>query len=394
MALTTCPECSGTVSTKAPICPHCGFLLREGTLIAPRAKKGRKRRSNGSGTIVKLSGNRSSPYQVRVNTHIDERGYPAFDVLGNFTDRVAADIALAEFNNNPYDITGRKLTFSQVYEGFYRNKYELGVKKLSQSSMNCTKSAYGHCTELYSKLYCKLRKEDFQAVLLSKGRNEEPLSHATQEQIRNLFRQMDKYALQNDIIQKGYTSFVEITVEDDDEQGVPFTNDELGRLWQHRDIPFVDTVLIYCLSGWRINELARMPLGNIDLQNKTFTGGLKNRYSRDRTVPIHSAIYNLVVARYDSQFKSLIYHDSRKNISEPKYRDHFRRALLACGITDEHTPHDCRHTFNKLLSDVGADRICRYRLMGHAGQDINEKVYSHRTVEQLREAIELIKIRP
>ena len=91
----------------------------------------------------------------------------------------------------------------------------------------------------------------------------------------------------------------------------------------------MDTVLIYCYSGWRINELARMPIDSIGLEERTFTGGLKNRYSRNRTVPIHSAIYEMVCHRLDPRFKSLIYHNYEKDISEKDYREHFRSALLA-----------------------------------------------------------------
>ena len=56
-----------------------------------KRKSPKKRRPNGSGTIVKLKGNRENPYQVRVNTRLDDRGYPAYDVLGNYhsTDTVA-----------------------------------------------------------------------------------------------------------------------------------------------------------------------------------------------------------------------------------------------------------------------------------------------------------------
>lgn len=394
MALITCPECNRIVSDKAPFCPHCGFPMQPESLPVSRPKRGRKRRPNGSGTVVKLSGRRANPHQVRVNTRIDSRGYPIFDILGNFPDRASADAALAIYNQNPYNLDGRKLTFSQLYKRYYRDKYELSAKRLSDSSRYCTKSAYGHCQELYDKVYCKLKKEDFQKILLQKDKDGNLLSHSMQEHIKNLFRQMDKYALQNDIIQKGYTSFVEITVEDNDEHGIPFTDEELKTLWNSLDIPFVDTILIYCYSGWRLNELARMPLSDINLQNRTFTGGLKNRYSRNRTVPIHSGIYNLVTARYNPGFKSLIYHNTAKGITEKEYREYFSAALQACDIAGEHTPHDCRHTFNRLLADAGADRICRYRLMGHAGKDINEKVYSHKTLEQLREAVESIKIRP
>ena len=166
--------------------------------------------------------------------------------------------------------------------------------------------------------------------------------------------------------------------------------DELTKLWQHKDTPFVDTILIYCYSGFRINELAKMPLDDIDLENQTFTGGLKTRYSKGRTVPIHSKIYEFVKNRYNRRFSSLIYHDGTRDITENKYREYFDAALKACGITDKHTPQDCRHTCNSLLIEKKADRVIRYKIMRHAGKDINEKVYSHITVKQMREELEKI----
>lgn len=62
MSLITCPECSGSISDKAIICPHCGIPLQN-TSINPipsrPSRKGRRRRPNGSGTVVKLSGNQA-----------------------------------------------------------------------------------------------------------------------------------------------------------------------------------------------------------------------------------------------------------------------------------------------------------------------------------------------
>ena len=75
MALMTCPECEGKVSSKAIICPHCGYPMQDKPIPTKPTKKGKRRRPNGSGTIVKLSGNRRKPYQVRVNTRLDDRGY-------------------------------------------------------------------------------------------------------------------------------------------------------------------------------------------------------------------------------------------------------------------------------------------------------------------------------
>ena len=247
-------------------------------------------------------------------------------------------------------------------------------------------AAYKKCHALHSMAMWDIRAQDMQAIL-----DQAELSHAMLEHIRNLFRQMYKYAVQYELVAKDYSQYTRITKEDDDTQGVPFTMDELRMLWEHRDSPFVDTVLIYCYSGWRINELARMPLDGISLEERTFTGGLKNRYSRNRTVPIHPAVYDMVRRRLDGRFNSLIYHDGTRTISEQRYRESFNAALQACGIRTEHTPHDCRHTFNMLLDNAGVDRVARYKLMGHKGQDINENVYTHKDLGQLREAVESIK---
>ena len=98
MALMQCPECSGQISDRAIICPHCGFPVRDGSISTSTPRKTRKCRPNGSGTVLKLSGKRKNPFQVRVNTRINANGYPAYDVIGCYPDRVSAGIALAEYN--------------------------------------------------------------------------------------------------------------------------------------------------------------------------------------------------------------------------------------------------------------------------------------------------------
>lgn len=388
MALTTCPECSGKVSDKAYSCPHCGFPMQSIPVPVKITRTRRIRRANGTGTVVKLSGKRRKPFQVRVNTRIDDFGMPVYDILGNFPDRVSADIALAEYNKNPYDPANRKKTFAEVFESWYQWKFKTSTKEKGKTStQNCHIAAFKKCEAIHTLIIWDIRSQDMQEIL-----DNEKLSHATLEHILNLLKQMYKYALQYELAPKNYAQFLRINKEDDDEHGVPFTAKELELLWNHKDIPFVDTILILCYSGWRINELARMPLESINLKEKTFTGGLKNRYSRNRIVPIHPAILPLVKRRYQESFKSIIYHNGKESISEPQYRENFSAALFSCGITEKHTPHDCRHTFNTLLDSAGVDTVTRYLLMGHKGKDINETVYTHKDINQLRRAISMIKI--
>lgn len=344
---------------------------------------------NGYGSVVKLSGKRRKPFEVRVNTRMDERYYPVYDVLGRFSTREEGLIALAEYNRNPYSVTDRDMTFSQLYEKFYKNKYEYSGKTYSQSSMDCTRTAYKHCNTLYELTYSKLRADDFRAVLGQNNRKGRPLSHALQEHIKNLFTQMDKYALQNDIIEKGYASFASITVPEDDTPGVPFTADELRILWDHRSVPWADSILIYIYSGWRISELLLMPVENINLREKTFKGGLKTAASRNRIVPIHSKIYGFVEDRL-SAHSGTLFPMNGQPITAGVYTKLFKKTLSDIGITTYHTPHDCRHTFASLLDSAGVNQVCIDRLIGHASGTLTTRTYTHKSIEELRSAIEMI----
>ena len=387
MALITCPECSGKVSDKAYSCPHCGFPMQVQEILEKPRKATRKRRANGLGSIIPLKRKSGTIYEVRVNTRIDERGYPKYDVIGRYTDRVAADASLAEYNTNPYDMDLRNLTFTEVFKRWYKNKFKVEAFHKGKKTSNeyTVQAGYKHCKPLHDRIYSTIHAEEMQELVDNKD-----ISHSTAEHVLRVLKGMGEYAMQFDIIRKNYAEFVKMTKEEDTESGKPFTESELALLWQYKDLPFVDTILIYCYSGFRINELAKMPLDDIDLENRTFTGGLKTKYSRGRTIPIHSKIYEFVKNRYDQRFSSLIYHDGTRDITEIKYREYFDKALKACGITDKHTPHDCRHTCNSLLIEKKADRIVRYKIMGHTGKDINEKIYSHITVKQMREELEKI----
>ena len=55
-----------------------------------------------------------------------------------------------------------------------------------------------------------------------------------------------------------------------------------------------------------------------------------------------------------------------------------------------HTHHECRHSFRSRLDSAGANKRCIDLLMGHKSKDVGERVYTHKTLDELREAIELL----
>lgn len=56
----------------------------------------------------------------------------------------------------------------------------------------------------------------------------------------------------------------------------------------------------------------------------------------------------------------------------------------------KHTPHECRHTFRSRLDSAGANKKCIDLMMGHKSKEVGERVYTHKTLDELKEAILLI----
>jgi integrase len=81
--------------------------------------------------------------------------------------------------------------------------------------------------------------------------------------------------------------------------------------------------------------------------------------------------------------------------SDKDFRNQMDELLTQLGIPGDpkHTPHDCRHTFSMLCEKYEVKENDRKRMMGHSfKEDITNKVYGHRELEDLRKEIEKIEI--
>lgn len=343
------------------------------------------RNPNNYGTIKKLSGNRRRPWMVGVNPRVNSKGTYSYDILGYYEDRAQAMIALAEYNKNPVDLSRKDLTFSEIFDLYFEDKYITSKKNLSDSAKNSAKTAYNHCKPLYKKVFADLRHRDLQKLIDSI-----PLKRASVENVVLHIKGMYAFAMREDIVQKNHAEFLQINNSDDEEHGVRFSPNDMEKLWANTHMPFVRIILVYIYTGWRAQELSSMPKDKVNLEEMTMTGGSKTAAGKDRVIPIHPRIQEFVKELCDAPGTYMIPSMKKKDavLSYSKLRDTFMQTLTDVGITEKYTLHDCRHTFGSMLDDVGTPAVIRNLLMGHSGKDLDEKVYIHKTVEQLREAIE------
>ena len=364
---------------------------------------------NGYGSIKKLSGkNRTTPYGVYPPTkEFDSKGnpvaqkalcyvddwYKGFTVLtwynhGEYYEGREKELSsdatelkkqitetLAKFNQSQREASDQK-TFKDIYEEYYlwkfKKAHDHNEKKTTMEYS--LRSAFRNCKALHEEVFRKLTTNDLQKVI-----DNCPLKHSSLELITVLFHQMYAYAEANDLVDKDYSKYVKIGIQDDDESGVPFTESDLKLLWKNKDNPVVEFILIMCYSRFRITAYKSL---QVNLEERYFLGGIKTKAGRDRYVPIHSGIYDLVEKRL--QRDGCILLDKTGD-----FRKNMYKTLKDLGI-ERHTPHDCRHTFSMLCDKYKVNENDKKRLLGHAFKDITNKVYGHRELKDLRTEIEKI----
>lgn len=351
----------------------------------PRKRKKFPKLPNGFGSIRYLGSGRRRPYAAfpPVTSYTEKGIAKQPHPLGYAEDYYGAyDLLFAYHNGSapaqlPAGYKPQRITFSEIYERFYHEKYEDDKSRVySESSKSLARAAYKNCSVLHDRAFVELRYDDLQAVI-----DDCPLKYASLETICSLLHQMYKYAIKHDIVEKDCSQYLQIKRPDDDEHGIPFTDKDIKTLWQHSDDETAAMLLIMIYSGFRISAYSTL---EINTKEWYFKGGVKTAASKNRIVPIHTAIRPLVTRK------------TRKGKLFDYTSDQFRRLMTDCldslGI-DRHTPHDCRHTFSRLCEAYGVRENDRKRLLGHAfSKDITNEVYGHRTVEDLRAEIEKIKI--
>ncbi len=336
------------------------------------------RNPNGYGTVAKLSGNRRRPFIVKKVIGWNDKGHPIYDIVGYTETREAGNLLLAEYNRDPWDVDRAKITMKELFELWKEKK----APKLGESNRSSLCSAFKHCSALWEKPYKQIRSYQMQETIDGCGKG-----YSTQAAIKNLWGHLDRFALEMDIITRCYSDLLTSDPIPPTTR-LPFSKEEIKKVWEHQKEPWVDTVLILLYSGWRISELLNLKPEDINLQAGTMKGGTKTKAGKDRVVPIHSKIRPLVESRLAEGGPRLISYNGRV-CSQTQYRVFWADIMKALKMN--HTPHECRHTFETQLDSAGANRKCIDLLMGHVSKDTGNRVYNHKTLDELKSTVELIQ---
>lgn len=398
MALIHCPECNHDVSDKAISCPNCGYPMNTPTSTKPRIRNGKPTKlPNGFGTIYKLPGKRSKPFRAAKTDKwtLDPSTGKSKQIritIGYYATREEAMIALANYNEHPYNIQTDSITFSEVYDKWSESYFPT---LSNPSSVRTVTAAYAYCSSLYNMRMKDIRTSHLEGTVINAD-----VGDATKGRIKSLFNMMYRYALAHEICDKNYASLMFVNgspiKKDTKKEKIPFSDEELQKLWDNKDlIPFADMILIGIYSGWRPQELAILKIADIDTTAGTMKGGLKTDAGKNRIVPIHSLIAPLVEKRIreaNTLQSEYLFNDVNGQqgtyMTYDKYRHRFDKVMSRLNM--KHSPHETRHTFITKAKANNMDEYILKLIAGHTIVDITEKIYTHRTIEQLKNEIEKI----
>ena len=203
------------------------------------------RNPNGYGSVIKLSGNRRRPFQVRKTIGWNEKGYPIYKTLDYTKTREEGMILLATFNKDPWDVDKVNMTLGELFTLWLEKK----AVKLTPSNMRVLKSAYNHCKSLATLKYTNIKAYHMQETIDLCGHG-----YSTQGATKALWGHLDRFALELDVTMRNYSSLIQSAPIPETTKN-PFSEEEIKTIWHIQDMPWADSILFLLYTGFRISEM-------------------------------------------------------------------------------------------------------------------------------------------
>lgn len=360
-----CKKCKKEIPDESKFCNHCGAKqLRERSI---------KKRGNGQGTVYKDStGKWVAEYTVGWDADGDglkrkkrrKKGFATKNEAIAYLPLLKQDLPQQDMNIK--------------FKDLYRKWMDRHAEKVTQSTINCYKSAYKYFSSLYYAEVAKIRTEHMQKCI-----DDCPHGKRTKENMKALGTSLWRYAMELDIVDKNYAEYLYIKKGEQAEK-VAFSQEQLATLWANADVPGVKYILVLCYTGMRLGEMLGALTEDYFPEEGYFVTGIKTDAGKDRVITISPKIQPFFADF--GKGKHLFTELSAKRFRNEVYYP----ALQALGLdelkedgTHIYTPHCCRHTFATLMKDVDAPATDKQKLIGHAKFEMTAH-YTHTDLGSLK----------
>ena len=387
--LIKCPECRQLISDQAAACPHCGFPMVTG--VPPDLTRLRRRRlPNGFGQITMIRGkNLRKPFRVLLpigkvvagtDTKVQKKAtlyYASYD---------EAYEALVRYHEEIVTTFSSVLTIEKLYAKWSETYYPM----VSDATKRSFVSAWKQTSVLWPLPVGKVHVAQIREMMDSVS------SPHIRARIKIILDRLFDYAIEYELTDKNYARMYRIPsqiMKKADEKRIrhmPFDKEEMETLWKASSTSLIALmILIQCYSGWRPGELIAIKTEKVDLKNMTMSGGNKTKAGKNRIVPIHPKIADLlekqVEMAHDCGSDYLFFEGKKhKPLTYDKYHERFKALLVELQLNPQHRPHDPRVHFVTYCKADEVDEYAIKYMVGHAITDLTERIYTTRTLDWLK----------
>ncbi len=405
-----CQKCKKEIPDGSVFCLFCG-KKQSGTPAAKKKGK-RRKRANGTGSVYKLSGSRKKPWVASLTSGYDENGKRIGMILGYYASEKEA---LDTLENLPKNVMKDSLniTLRQLYDLWSPKYYQHLSPKGMEGYISCwNKWIFPHPNS--TKPVRSLSAFDFDSiiqVIIDAGKCREVCSRT-----KHILCRLCRLAVKMNVISTNYAELIDIEhISNTKKEKEIFSSQELEILWQHADDRRVQYILCMIYTGFRVSAFLSLDIRNINIEENYIIGGIKTDAGRDRIVPIHPSIKNILSHLVDEAKERadklpsddthlLIVNKAGRKYEYRSFTEQiFLATLLSLHIIPEYrkgkvdengniiekrreprlTPHCTRHTFASLMDSAGMDKEILARIMGHTNYKITSDYYVHKQSQEL-----------
>lgn len=353
-----CIKCKKGIPEDALFCPYCGRKQKS------EQRKHRKR-ANGTGTIVKLSGKRSKPWQAR------KSGLS----IGTFATYAAAQKALESLAE--VKVTDLfNLTFAEVFKLWEAEHF----REISDSMRDNYRLAFKQCPQLHDMKMRSIRRSDYQTAIIIL--EDQGMSKSTCGKLRTMLNQVSVFAMEEGITFTNPAESLRTVAKQKSEKQV-FSDADIKKL-RSSTAPAAQVALIMISCGCRPGELFSVPVANC--QEDHFIWGSKTEKGRNRVIPIGvegAEAYTKMLSAARAKGAELLIdgYDGQNHDASNFAKREWKVLMQELGKEDV-TPYSCRHTFITRAIRGGVSLMMLENIVGHVDKETT-KLYTHLQAEDI-----------
>lgn len=300
---------------------------------------------------------------ARKTVGYNEKGQQKYKYIGYFETRAEALEALT-LHQDIDESTSK--TFKEVSEEW------LAQYHASEGSIKRAKLTLTFCERINNCAISNIKLKDLQNIADTSGK-----THSMLLLWKSTMGNIYKYAIQHEYIppdKRDLIKYVDISQAKEGRKVVRsvFTDEEIEDLWNANN----KYVLIMLYTGVRISELLELRTEDIDLEKHCFYIRKAKTAAGVRTVPIS----NKIMPFFKLDDSPYFLNDNGKPYTYNKF-------MKKIWTSENHRPHDTRHTFVSRMVAVGNDERVIETIVGHAQPNVTRSVYMHIGLDTMLEAV-------